>query len=97
MNTGGGSPHHPLSPMIAGTFFDGTPYASAFSAERTETYVQTEILHYQDGSTVVNSTKTVNRVPRLAVSRVMTSGSRFTFWNDHDPRIVSVELVFDPA
>ena len=83
--------------MTTGTFFDGTPYASAFTAEPSAEYIQTEILHYKDGSTLVNSTKTVNRVLRLAVSRVMTSGSRFTFWNDHDPRIVAVELTFEPA
>jgi hypothetical protein len=77
--------------MTTGTFF-----APTFAA-RADAYVKTEILHYEDGRTLVNSTKTINREPSLAVSRVMTSGGLFTFWNDHDPRIVAVELVFKPA
>lgn len=81
--------------MTTGTFFDGTPYPT-FSA-RTEAYVKTEILHYEDGRALVNSTETVNREPSLAVSRVMTSGNLFTFWNDHDPCIVAVELTYKPA
>jgi len=77
---------HPTSPMTY------VPFISI-----TEAYTLTEVLHYADGTTLVESIKTVDREPSLAVSRVATSGARFTFWNDHDPRIVAVEFIYAAA
>jgi hypothetical protein len=64
---------------------------------RTEIFTVTEVLHYEDGSTLENGTKTIRREPSLAVSRLARSGSTFDFWNGHDPRIVAVEFIYAPA
>lgn len=64
---------------------------------RTAAYTLTEVLHYEDGTTLVNGTKAIRREPSLAVSRLARSGSTFDFWNGHDPRITGVEFIYEPA
>ena len=70
---------------------------NAFCVARTETYILTEVLHYEDGTTLENGTKTVRREPAHAASRIATSGSTFAFWNGHDPRVVGVEFIYEPT
>lgn len=63
----------------------------------SKAYNFTEVLHYEDATTLVTRSETVRRAPDLAVSRVATTGNGFRFWNDHDPRIVAVEFIYSPA
>lgn len=79
-------------------YYDNLSYA--MSAGVTREYTLTETLHYQDGHSLVNDTKTIRQNPFIAISVTHLPGSTHsgaTYWMDHDPRIVAVSYTYDQA
>lgn len=77
-----------------------------YYGSQTSPYLFTEVLHYEDGSSVTNREELVSRGyepisasypdPHLLVSEDAVKAS-FQFWNDHDPRIVRVSHKYAPV